>query len=95
MKALGLSRSIPLSKSGLNTLTETGQLDKNSLQYRGYQQALDVPKKIVATPYTDNAQLMEMFSEEMQHIDYGKATPEEAAKSFLRKGNRLLKKLTR
>ncbi|WP_027695785.1 ABC transporter substrate-binding protein [Vibrio litoralis] len=95
VKALGLSRSIPLSKSGLNTLTETGQLDKNSLQYRGYQQALDVPKKIVATPYTDNAQLMEMFSEEMQHIDYGKATPEEAAKSFLRKGNRLLKKLTR
>lgn len=95
VQALGLSRSIPLSKLGVDALTESGALDKTSLQYTGYQQALDVPKKIMATPYTDNAQLMEMFSEEMQQIDYGQTTPEDAAKSFLRKGNRLLKKLTR
>ncbi|MFV0574467.1 MAG: ABC transporter substrate-binding protein [Vibrio sp.] len=95
VKALGLTRSIPLSKAANATLIEAGQLDKDSLQYQGYQQALDAPKKISATPFTDNAQLLELFGEEMQHIDYGQSTVEEAAKSFLSKGTRLMKKLTK
>ncbi|MCG6399726.1 hypothetical protein [Vibrio fluvialis] len=45
------------------------------------------------TTYTDNAQLMELFSEEMQHLDYGQSSVEEAAKNFLRRGNRVLKRM--
>ncbi|MDB1125941.1 ABC transporter substrate-binding protein [Vibrio algarum] len=93
--ALGLVRGIPLSQTGLETLQNAGVVDPQSLQFQGYSQAQQLPKVIAPTAYTDNAQLMELFSEEMQHLDYGKSTAKESAANFLRKGNRVLKRIAK
>ncbi|WP_165313949.1 ABC transporter substrate-binding protein [Vibrio ziniensis] len=95
IKALGLTRGIPLSSSGMKVLKSEGTLDESNLAFAGYQQALSLPQIIASTPYTDNAQLIDIFSEELQAIDYGESTPEKAAKSFISKANRMLARLTR
>ncbi|WP_202983418.1 ABC transporter substrate-binding protein [Vibrio furnissii] len=93
IEALGLTRGIPMSHAGLSTLQESGHIDPNSLSFLGYEQAKELPQKIMPTTYTDNAQLMELFSEEMQRLDYGRASVEDAAKNFLRRGNRVLNRM--
>lgn len=95
VEALGLVRGIPLSKVGLGQLQSTDHIKKDSLSFLGYQQAQQLPQTVTPTTYTDNAQLMELFSEEMQHLDYGQSTPEEAAKNFLRRGNRVLARIAK
>lgn len=95
IKALGLTRGIPLSAEGLETLKEANQIKSDSLSFTGYQQAQKLPQKVTPTTYTDNAQLMELFSAEMQHLDYGKTTPEKAAKDFLSRGNRVLARIAK
>ncbi|WP_432454630.1 MULTISPECIES: ABC transporter substrate-binding protein [unclassified Agarivorans] len=94
VKAMADARGVPLSKSGLKTLKDAG-LDTNSLPFQGYTLAQELPVDVLPTPYTDNAQLMELFAEEMQHLDYGQSTPAEAAKNFLRKGNRVLSRISK
>ncbi len=93
--ALGLARGIPMSKEGLSVLKESGEVDPSSLSFQGYEQAQALPKVITPTTYTDNAQLMELFSENMQKIDYGQTDAEGAAKDFIRRGNRILKRIAK
>ncbi len=95
VKALGLTRGIPLSAQGMETLKADGTIKEDSLSFAGYKQARALPQTIVSTPFTDNAQLMDIFSEEMQAMDYGRSTPAEAAKNFIRKGERVLRRVTR
>ncbi|MGO3800416.1 MAG: hypothetical protein ACTJHE_14330 [Vibrio casei] len=95
VKALGLTRGIPLSTAGVKELKSDGTIQESSLSFAGYTQAGSLPQTIVSTPYTDNAQLMDIFSEEMQALDYGKSTPEQSAQEFLRKGKRILARLTK
>lgn len=95
VKALGLVRGIPLSESGLETLHKSGDIDPESLSYLGYLQAQSLPKDIKPTTYTDNAQLMGLFSESMQKLDYGSSDVESVAKDFLRSGNRMLKRIAK
>lgn len=95
VKALGLTRGIPLSAAGVKELKSDGTIQESSLSFAGYTQAGSLPQTIVSTPYTDNAQLMDIFSEEMQALDYGKSTPEQSAQEFLRKGKRILARLTK
>jgi oligogalacturonide transport system substrate-binding protein len=95
IKALGLARGIPLSKNGLLTLQNSGELDVNSLSYKGEEQVQTLPQEIIATAYTDNAQLIELFNEEMQHLDYQQTTLKEAASNYLRRGNRILKRMAK
>ncbi len=95
VKALGLARGIPMSQKGLDILKSSGEIDKHSLSYEGYEQAQKLPQVITPTTYTDNAQLMELFQEEMEHLDYGQSTPAESAKNFLRRGNRVLARIAK
>ncbi len=91
--ALGLTRGIPMSQEGLTVLRESGEVDPASLSFQGYEQAQQLPKIVAPTTYTDNAQLMELFSENMQKMDYGQFDAEGAAKDFIRRGNRILKRI--
>lgn len=95
VKALGLVRGIPLSTTGLDVLQKAGEIDPNSLSYLGYLQAQSLPKEIMPTTYTDNAQLMELFSESMQKLDYGSANVANVAKDFKRRGNRILARIAK
>ncbi|WNJ94357.1 ABC transporter substrate-binding protein [Vibrio ruber] len=93
VKAMGLARGIPISLTGFKTLQDDGQIDDKSLSYQGYRLAQQLPKHVIPTPYTDNAQLLELFEESMQQLDYGQTDVEGAAKNFLRRGNRVLKRI--
>ncbi|MDW6019967.1 ABC transporter substrate-binding protein [Vibrio plantisponsor] len=93
VKALGLARGIPMSKEGLQTLHEAGEIDPESLSYQGYLQAQGLPKQVLPTTFTDNAQLMELFGESMEKLDYGQTDVKGAAQDFLRRGNRILKRI--
>lgn len=95
VEALGLARGIPLSTAGLTTLDAKGEIDQESLSYLGYLQAQSLPKEVLPTTYTDNAQLMELFSEVMQKLDYGQTDVSGAAKDFLRRGDRILKRMAK
>ncbi len=95
VKALGLARGIPMSKEGLATLHDAGEIDQESLSYQGYLQAQGLPKEVLPTTFTDNAQLMELFGENMEKLDYGQIDVEGAAKDFLRRGNRILKRIAK
>ncbi|MEI8635078.1 ABC transporter substrate-binding protein [Vibrio sp. PP-XX7] len=95
VKAMDLARGVPLSKAGLQALRSSGQLDEKSLPYQGYEQAQTLPQVVLPTAYTDNAQLMELFEEEMQHLDYGESTPAKSAKNFIRRGNRVLSRIAK
>jgi oligogalacturonide transport system substrate-binding protein len=93
VKALGLVRGVPLSKVGLETLKSSGQIKESSLPFLGYKLAQTLPQKVLPTPYTDNAQLMELFEEEMQHLDYGQSTAAKSARNFIRRGNRVPRRI--
>jgi len=93
--AMGLTRGVPLSKTGLDSLKTSGKLNEQSLPFLGYKMAQTLPQKILPTTYTDNAQLMELFEEEMQQLDYGEATPAKSANNFIRRGNRVLKRIAK
>jgi len=93
VKILGLSRGIPLSSEGLAALHEANAIDKNSLGYQGYLQGQELPKVILPTTYTDNAQLMELYGEVMEKLDYGQTDVKSAASDFIRRGNRILKRI--
>ncbi|SIQ48730.1 oligogalacturonide-binding protein [Aeromonas sp. RU39B] len=93
VKALGLTRGIPLSKKGMEVIKADGSLKQGNLAFDGYEQAQTLPQTIVATAYTDNAQLIELFTEGLQQLDYGKTTVDDVAKDFLRRGNRLMSRL--
>ncbi len=95
VKALGLARGIPMSSAGLETLHEAGEIDQESLSYQGYLQAQGLPKEVLPTTFTDNAQLMELFGESMEKLDYGQTDVKGAAKDFLRRGNRILKRISK
>ncbi len=93
VKTLGLARGIPLSSAGLEILHKAGEIDQDSLSYQGYLQAQGLPKVILPSTYTDNSQLMELFSESMEKLDYGRTDVQGAAKDFIRRGNRILRRI--
>ncbi|CAM3999248.1 Putative ABC transporter substrate-binding protein YesO [Vibrio aerogenes CECT 7868] len=93
--AMGLARGVPLSSSGLAALKKAGELDETSLPFQGYKMAQSLPQVILPTAYTDNAQLMELFEEEMQHLDYGQSDAAKSAKNFIRRGNRVLRRIAK
>ncbi|MDW6001794.1 ABC transporter substrate-binding protein [Vibrio mangrovi] len=95
VKAMGLARGMPISLAGFKILQDAGQVDDQSLAYQGFRLAQQLPKKIIPTPYTDNAQLLELFEESMQQLDYGQTDVNGAAKDFLRRGNRILKRIAK
>ncbi len=95
IESMGLTRGIPLSKAGMTVLKQDGVLDDANLAFAGYKQAMSLPQIIASTPYTDNAQLIEVYSQELQAMDYGESTPEKAASNFIRKSKRILAHLTR
>lgn len=95
INALKLERGVPLSQIAVKQLRENGVIQDSDPAVSGLNLALSLPHAINASPYFDDPQLVVLFLDAIQSIDYGKKTVEEAASDFQRQGDRILKRAMR
>ncbi|MCW2473708.1 MULTISPECIES: ABC transporter substrate-binding protein [unclassified Symbiopectobacterium] len=92
VQALGLERGVPLSKAAVAQLRSDGVIKDDSNAVAGLNQALTLPHEIGVSPYFDDPQIVALFGDTIQSIDYGQKTVDEAAKYFQRQSERILKR---
>lgn len=92
VQALGLERGVPLSKAAVAQLREDGVIKQDSPSVAGLELALNLPHKITPSPYFDDPQIVTLFGDTIQSIDYGQKSVEEAAKYFQRQSERILRR---
>ncbi len=90
VKILGLTRGVPLSKAALAILAAEGE--SGGLTVEGIDYVIAQDNSIATSVYFDNSKLYELFNQTIANIDYGKASLEDAAKDYYKKGNRILKR---
>ncbi|EHD21674.1 MULTISPECIES: ABC transporter substrate-binding protein [Brenneria] len=94
-QALGLERGVPLSKAAVAQLTADGIIKEDSPSVAGLNQALNLPHALKTSPYFDDPQIVSLFGDAIQYIDYGQKSVEETAKYFQRQSERILKRAMR
>lgn len=92
VQALGLERGVPLSKAAVAQLRSDGVIKDDSNAVAGLNQALALPHEIGVSPYFDDPQIVALFGDTIQSIDYGQKTVDEASKYFQRQSERILKR---
>ncbi|MBJ7220670.1 MULTISPECIES: ABC transporter substrate-binding protein [unclassified Brenneria] len=92
VQALGLERGVPLSKAAVAQLTADGVIKDDSPAVAGLAQALSLPHNVSVSPYFDDPQIVSLFGDAIQSIDYGQKSVEETAKYFQRQSERILKR---
>lgn len=95
IETLGLERGVPLSKIAETILTEQGVIQVNDPSVAGLKLALSVPNNIPVSPYFDDPQIVELFKTTIQSIDYGNKSVEDAALTFQKSAERILKRISR
>ncbi len=95
VKILGLERGVPLSKAAVATLTNDGVIKDGDPAVAGLKLALSLPHDLTTSPYFDDPQIVTLFGNAIQSIDYGQKTVEETAEDFQRQGDRIIKRATR
>lgn len=95
VKLLALQRGVPLSKQAVNYLEQHGMIENDGPVSAGLASSLSLPHAIATSPYFDLPQLITLYHETIQDIDYGKKTVNEAAASFSKQGERLLQRAMR
>ncbi|AHG18757.1 sugar ABC transporter substrate-binding protein [Chania multitudinisentens RB-25] len=95
VEALGLERGVPLSKAAVTQLRESGVIKDTDPAVSGLNLALSLPHAINASPYFDDPQIVVLFQDAIQSIDYGKKTVKETAADFQSQGDRILKRAMR
>ncbi|KEY58050.1 ABC transporter substrate-binding protein [Serratia sp. DD3] len=93
--ALRLERGVPLSKTAVTQLRASGVIQDQDKSVAGLNLALSLPHGITASPYFDDPQIVVLFQDAIQSIDYGKKTVKEVAEDFQRQGDRILKRAMR
>ncbi|MBP2171366.1 oligogalacturonide transport system substrate-binding protein [Erwinia toletana] len=93
--ALGLERGVPLSAAAVKQLRENGVINNDDPAVSGLQLALNLPHEMQTSPYFDDPQMVALFGDVLQSIDYGHKTVAEAADYFNQQGNRILKRAMR
>lgn len=95
VQALGLERGVPLSKAAVAQLTADGVIKDDSPAVAGLSLALSLPHESSVSPYFDDPQIVSLFGDAIQYIDYGQKSVEETAKYFQRQSERILKRAMR
>lgn len=93
--ALGLERGVPLSKTADKQLRDNNVIKDTDPSVAGLAQALKLPHEVKTSPYFDDPQIVVLFSDAIQSIDYGQKSIADAAKDFQRQGDRVLKRAMR
>ncbi|MEQ9925685.1 MULTISPECIES: ABC transporter substrate-binding protein [Pectobacterium] len=91
-QALGLERGVPLSKAAVAQLTADGVIKDDAPAVAGLKLALALPHEVAVSPYFDDPQIVSLFGDTIQSIDYGQKSVEDAAKYFQRQSDRILKR---
>ncbi|WP_420065681.1 ABC transporter substrate-binding protein [Pectobacterium colocasium] len=91
-QALGLERGVPLSKAAVAQLTADGVIKDDAPAVAGLKLALSLPHDVAVSPYFDDPQIVSLFGDTIQSIDYGQKSVEDAAKYFQRQSERILKR---
>ncbi|URG54417.1 carbohydrate ABC transporter substrate-binding protein [Pectobacterium quasiaquaticum] len=91
-QALGLERGVPLSKAAVAQLTADGVIKDDAPAVAGLKLALSLPHDVAVAPYFDDPQIVSLFGDTIQSIDYGQKSVEDAAKYFQRQSDRILKR---
>ncbi|WP_230390881.1 ABC transporter substrate-binding protein [Reinekea sp. G2M2-21] len=92
IEIMGLQRSVPLNSYAREVLAANGTLNSSDLTVAGLVQINQLVKKIPTSGYFENPQLVSLFQENIEQIDHGQKTVEEAAKDFYKQGQRILRK---
>ncbi|AUH00932.1 carbohydrate ABC transporter substrate-binding protein [Prodigiosinella confusarubida] len=95
VQAMGLERGVPLSKSAVAQLRADGVIKDSDPSVAGLTMALSLPHAMKTSPYFDDPQIVVLFGDAIQYIDYGQKSVEETAKYFQRQGDRILKRAMR
>ncbi|WON75663.1 ABC transporter substrate-binding protein [Serratia sp. UGAL515B_01] len=95
VEALKLERGVPLSKGAVSQLRASSVIQDHDPAVSGLNLALSLPHSINASPYFDDPQIVVLFLDAIQSIDYGKKTVQEVASDFQRQGDRILKRAMR
>lgn len=90
--ALKLERGVPLSKAAVSQLRASGVIQDSDPTVSGLNLALSLPHAINASPYFDDPQIVVLFQDAIQAIDYGNKTVKEVAVDFQQQGDRILKR---
>ncbi|MCB4321458.1 ABC transporter substrate-binding protein [Alcaligenes sp. 13f] len=93
--SLGLERGIPLSKVAFARLEQADVIKPELPAVAGLELAAKLPKRVVVSPYFDDPQIVALFGETIQSIDYGNRSVQEAAMQFKRDTNRILRRVMR
>ncbi len=95
VEALGLERGVPLSAAAVKQLRESGVINDSDPAVAGLSLALSLPHEMKTSPYFDDPQIVALFGDVVQSIDYGHKTVAEAAKYFNQQGDRILRRAMR
>jgi len=93
--ALGLERGVPLSATAVKQLRERGVIKDEDPAVAGLNLALSLPHEMKTSPYFDDPQIVSLFGDVLQSIDYGQKTVAEAAEYFNQQGDRILRRAMR
>lgn len=92
VKAMGLNRGIPVSKSAVDTLQKEGLI--SGLEYDGLKFLLDHPS-VPISPYLEDPKLQDVYRQTIDQISYGKLNVDEAAKYMYDNVQKVLSEITK
>ncbi len=95
VKDMGLERGVPLSKTAYQQLVQDGTIKENNIVVAGLKSFMALPHAIPTSPHFDNPQFVALYHETIQKIDQGNLSVKEAASSFAKSADRILKRATK
>ncbi|AHG19794.2 sugar ABC transporter substrate-binding protein [Chania multitudinisentens RB-25] len=92
VKALGLERGVPLSQTAYQQLLQNGVIKEDSIVVTGLKSFMALPHNIPTSAYFDYPQFVALYHETIQKIDQGDLSVKDAASSFAKSADRIMKK---
>lgn len=93
VKMMGLERGVPLSQAAYDRLADDGVIKDNSIVVSGIKSSMRLPHNIATSPYFDHPQIVSLYHETIQLIDQKNISINEAADSFNKNSDRILKRI--
>ncbi|WP_114195467.1 ABC transporter substrate-binding protein [Edaphovirga cremea] len=93
IKALGLQNGMPTNQKADKILTDAGIITQDNLLAKSWRAAMAQPvSKAPVSAFMENQELVQLWTNSLQKIDYGKDSVENVAADFERSANRILRR---
>lgn len=87
--------AVPLSNTAYQQLVQDGTIKKNNIVVAGLKSFMALPHAIPTSPHFDNPQFVALYHETIQKIDQRNLSVKDAASSFAKSADRILKRATK